>query len=185
MLPSLLTTGFNGAGLLPHDVESSVPELLNSWLVTGAGLAIPDWAPALRRQLVENLGVVVEKFRQAGGVREIWINGSFVENAPAPGDIDGYFVLEDVREWRSRAFQERLALYDEPGVWSWAPADRRRCRSPEGKPPFWCRYHVELYPDLGRPSDIEDQHGTLLGYPDAFRQHTATYERKGIVRLTF
>ncbi len=182
-MPSLLETSFNGNGVLPYDVQASPDELIASWLVTGTGLTVPNWAPAWRKTLAENLKIVAELFVKAGGVREIWVDGSFVEDNPAPGDIDGYFVLDDPKEWRNRAFVTRLAQLDKPGTWSWKPADRRKCRSSEQKPPFWCEYRVELYPDTGLPSDIIGEHGSFLTYPQAFRQRADTFETKGIIRL--
>lgn len=182
MLRDLSTVSFTGAGLLPHDVQTTLEDLEASWLVSGVGVPLDDWSVDLRRDLVQNLRRVVELFEAAGGVDELWINGSFVEQNPAPGDIDGYFTLLDPKEWRSRAFQQRLELRD-PGIWTWKEQDRRQCWSPERKPPFWCKYRVELYPDLGRPSDIQAADGTFLLYRDAFRQQTRTSERKGIVKL--
>lgn len=180
-MQSLLKAQFNAIGVLGADVEATVDELEQSWLVSGAGLGIRDWDSNGRGLLARNLRIVTDQFLQAGGVREIWINGSFVEDNPSPGDIDGYFLLDDNHDWYSRNFQHRLAEID--GAWSWASEHRRRCKSPEKKPPFWCRYKVELYPDLGISSDILGPEGTPLTYADAFRQRTSTFEPKGIIRL--
>lgn len=174
---------FNERGVLPSDVEATLDEIQKSYLVTGQGLRLEGWDVAQRLFLVQNLRIVVDKFRQAGGVRDIFIDGSFVEDKLSPGDIDGYFVLEDRRDWATGAFQQRLAALDAPGIWSWSRDHRRRCQSAEKKLPFWCRYRVELYPDLGLPSDILGPDGRPLRYPEAFRQRTDTMEPKGILRL--
>ena len=51
------------------------------------------------------------------------------------------------------------------------------------KPPFWGRYRVDIYPDLGRPSGIFDANASPMTFAEAFRQQRVTYRRKGIVRL--
>lgn len=181
----MIPQAFGPTGVLLTDVTATLDEIRESMLVTGAGLRASEWHVQQRLELVNNLQIVVEKFKQAGGVAEIYVDGSFVEEKDSPSDIDGYFILTDDRDWISGAFQKRIALLDEPGVWSWDKNDRRRCQSFVEKPPFWCRYRVELYPDLGLPSDIMGPDGRFLPYSEAFRQRTDTMEPKGIIRLQF
>jgi hypothetical protein len=176
---------FNQYGVLPDDVDATLDEIENSFLVTGAGLDLPDWAAQSRKSLVDNLRTVVTIFRDVGGVKDIFVNGSFVTERESPSDIDGYFTLVDVTEWRSGEFQRRLNERD-PSVtpiWTWRKEDRVSCFTPSKRPPYWCRYFVDLQPDLGLRSDILGPDGTFLTIPDAFRQVTETRTRKGIIRL--
>jgi len=48
---------------------------------------------------------------------------------------------------------------------------------------MWHRYRVELYPDIGLPTDILDQHGNRLTFPAAFRKTRGDGRPKGIVKV--
>src|ERR1041384_5574189 len=54
---------------------------------------LPNWDVIWRRQLVDNLGILVRQLWQVG-IREIFADGSFVEDKEHPNDIDGYFVCQ-------------------------------------------------------------------------------------------
>lgn len=112
-------------------------------LVVGPeGVAVPEgWDAAWRAELVENLAVLVGQLWQAG-IDRIFIDGSFVEDKPRPGDIDGYFEcsLHDFVAGRLVATLNALAG---ERIWDW----ETRWPDPNSAKdqlPMWHRYHVEL-----------------------------------------
>src|SRR5690349_21143163 len=111
---------FTDDGLLPAgDFVLTLDELFRSSLVTGW----PDadaWDTAWRRRLVENLSIMADHLWRVG-VREIFIDGSFVEDKPHPNDIDGYFVC-DAAALYSGALEASLQELD--SIWTWDPASR-------------------------------------------------------------
>ena len=112
------------------------------------------------------------------GVRDIFIDGSFVEDKPQPNDIDGYFVC--AREFYiSGALEGQLQSLD--SVWTW-DANRRYPSAGGAKRqlPMWHRYHVELFPHVGQFTGIRDAFGNEMLFPSALRQ-TRNFEPKGIV----
>jgi hypothetical protein len=71
---------FNADGLLPPgDYELTLNELRSSPLVVGPSTGRPTWDASWRGHVVDNLEVLVGQLRQVG-VREIYIDGSFVED---------------------------------------------------------------------------------------------------------
>ena len=153
-----------------------------SHLVTGDGVGSATWDAAWRAELVDRVTQVFDLFSGAGGVVEFWIDGSFVEAVDHPDDIDAYFTLQDPREWLT--LPDRLNKLEGEEIWTWDPSKRRKYSgSLYPKPPFWGRYRVDVYPDLGRPSGVFDSNGNPLTFAEAFRQQRLTYRRKGIVRL--
>ena len=100
-----------------------------------------------RASLVENLAVLVAQLRNVG-VREVFADGSFVEDKDHPNDIDGYFVC-DLQRLASGNLQRELNLIDPHKVWTWDPTERRPFRGyPKKQLPMWHQYRVELYPPL-------------------------------------
>jgi len=173
---------FDEDGLLPHDSEATPEELRISHLVTGEGVGSPTWDTVWRGELVDRVVRVFELFSRAGGLTEFWLDGSFVEAVDRPGDIDVYFTLQTPREWLT--LPDRLKALEGKDIWSWAPARRRTFPgSIHPEPPFWGRYYVDIYPDLGRGSGIFDEAGNPMTFPEAFRKQRITYRQKGIVRL--
>jgi hypothetical protein len=80
---------FDSDGLLPPgDYELSFDELRESTLVRGAGKQKNDstWDAAWREQLVGGLERLVRQLWQVG-IREIFADGSFVEDKDHPNDI--------------------------------------------------------------------------------------------------
>lgn len=175
---------FDARGLLPNDCEATLDELEESFLVTGGGVGSPGWNTSWRSYLARNLRVVAQTFWQAGGVGEIWIDGSFVEARDHPGDIDCLFTLDDIRDWATGAFQARLNEIEGEDLWDWSNARRRLYPGATiPKPPFWGKYRIEAFPEFGRFCGITGPAGELLTFSQAFRQQRGTFERKGIVRL--
>lgn len=150
--------------------------------MTGEGVGSPNWDAAWREELVDGVTRVFELFSSAGGVTEFWLDGSFVEVVDRPSDIDVYFTLQDSREWLT--LPDRLNGLEGEDIWIWDAAKRGMYPgSIHPKPPFWGRYRVDIYPDLGRPSGIFDENGNPMTFAEAIRQQRVTYRRKGIVRL--
>jgi hypothetical protein len=87
---------FNEDGLLPRgDYEMSLEELKDSMLVEGPEEGYPNWDSGSRMKLVENLEVMVGQLQRVG-IREIFVDGSFVEDKDHPNDIGGYFECDVV-----------------------------------------------------------------------------------------
>jgi hypothetical protein len=78
------------------DYELTLDELRASSLVTGNGVHSTTWDSPWRASLLENLAVLVGQLRQVG-IRDIFVDGSFVEDKDHPNDIDGYFVCDLMR----------------------------------------------------------------------------------------
>jgi hypothetical protein len=170
---------FNDEGLLPAgDYALTLDELLLSPLVHGW----PDcsaWDAAWREQLVKNLAVMVNHLWRIG-IRDIFIDGSFVENKPHPNDIDGYFVCEAAALYGGE-LEARLQALDP--VWTWDPARRYSLFGGDKRQlPMWHRYRVELFPHVGQWTGIVDQFGNELTFPSAFRQ-SRSFKPKGILKI--
>jgi hypothetical protein len=166
-------------GLLPSgDYSLTIVELAASELVLGwQGGRV--WDAPWRAQLVANLAIMFDHLWRVG-VRDVFINGSFVENKPHPNDIDGYFVCD--RDFcLSGELERQLQAID--SVWTWDPASRYP--PPTGgkrQLPMWHKYRVELFPHIGQFTGIVDQFGYELEFPSAFRQ-SRSFLPKGIVKL--
>ena len=180
MLPLPL---FDDDGLLPAgDYELSLDELRVSALVSGNGASSATWDARWRTRLVENLATLVRQLWQVG-VREIFADGSFVEDKDHPNDIDGYFVC-DLTTFASGELQRQLNLLDPHKVWTWDPAERRAFRGyPKKQLPMWHQYRVELYPHYGQFSEIRDSFGNELEFPSAFRLSRRDGKPRGIVKI--
>ena len=174
---------FDKGGLLqPGDYEVTFNELRSSVFVSGPQTPIAGWHADWRTYLVDQAELLVQQLWQIG-VKEIFLNGSFVEDKPHPNDIDGYFVC-DVREFASGEIQRKLNALDPHSVWTWNPALRRPYRGYAKKQlPMWHLYRVELYPHFGQTAGIRDRHGHELTFPSAFRLRRFTEEEKGIVKI--
>ena len=106
---------FDSDGLLPPgDYELSFDELRLSELVRGGGKQNTDstWDAAWREQLVGGLEILARQLWQVG-IREIFADGSFVEDKDHPNDIDGYFVC-DLKSLASGALAQQLNRLDCP-----------------------------------------------------------------------
>jgi hypothetical protein len=104
---------FDADGLLPpNDYELSLDELRQSILVSGPGdpIAYPSWDNPWRERLVNNLEILTRQLWQVG-IREIFADGSFVEDKEHPNDIDGYFEC-DLKELMTGELERKLNLHD-------------------------------------------------------------------------
>ena len=177
-----LLPAFTADGLLPPgDYPLSLAQLQASMLVHGPGG--PTWDSAWRAKLVENLAILVQQL-WAVGIKDIWIDGSFVEAKDHPNDIDGYFVC-DLAYLASGRLQQALNALDPQQVWTWDPETRRPYRGyPKLQLPMWHVYRVELYPHVGQLCGIRDRYGHELEFPSAFRQARPHGKPKGIITIT-
>lgn len=100
---------FDPLGLLPPgDYELTFEELRRSSLVVGPGNGDTTWDATWRESLVGNLEVMTRQLWQVG-VRDVFADGSFVEEKDHPNDIDGYFVTSSSFHLR---FVSRAAMAD-------------------------------------------------------------------------
>lgn len=181
---------FDADGLLaPVDYELSFDELRDSILVVGPRYDKhhPAWDRAWRDQLVKNLEVLTRQLWQVG-IREIFADGSFVEDKDHPNDIDGYFVCE-LQPLATGDLSRRLNLIDPAKVWTWDPASRKPYRGyPKKQLPMWHQYRIELYPHvpgLGIGCGIFDKYGNELEFPSAFRQCRRNGKPRGIIKIKY
>src|SRR5215211_2196135 len=146
----------------------SLEELKGSMLVVGPEEGYPNWDSGWRMKLVENLGVMVAQLRRVG-IKEIFVDGSFVEDKDHPNDIDGYFECDPVQFVRGQL--QQLNQLDRHGIWTWNDASRRLDpNSMKYQLPMWHQYRVELFPHYGQLCGILDQFGNELEFPAAFRR---------------
>ena len=85
MIPS-----FQADGLLPpDDYEVSFEELRRSILTVGPGMGVDagSWDAPWRERLVDNFEVLTRQLWSVG-VRDVFADGSFVEDKDHPNDID-------------------------------------------------------------------------------------------------
>jgi hypothetical protein len=172
---------FTKDGVLPAgDYELSLEELKASLLVTGRGHDSSEWDSTWRLKLVENLAILVGQLTRVG-IKEIYINGSFVEDKDHPNDIDGYFTC-DAHDLPSLITE--LNKLDPNKVWDWNVANRRPYRNyPKPQLPMWHHYRVEFYPHYHQFSGIRDEHGQQQTFPAAFRRARRNGIPKGIVKI--
>jgi hypothetical protein len=120
------------------------------------------------------------------GIRDVFADGSFVEEKDHPNDIDGYFVCA-LAELASGELTRKLNLLDPYKIWTWDPRSRQAFRGyPKKQLPMWHRYRIELYPHVaGFSSGIRDVQGNELEFPSAFRQSRRDGRPRGIIKLRF
>lgn len=177
---------FNEMGLLPSgDYEVTLAELRDTILVQGPRNRIdyPTWDAGWRLWLVDHLQMMVDQLWMVG-VKDIYIDGSFVEDKDHPNDIDGYFVCE-LERLVTGELERALNLLDPQKVWTW-DHDMRRAYGgyPKAQLPMWHVYRVELYPHVaGFGCGITDENGFELEFPAAFRRSRRDGQPRGIVKL--
>jgi len=172
-------------GVLPAgDYELTFEQIRSSILVNGCGDADQaSWDRDWRSKLVSNLEIMVKQLWQVG-IKNIFIDGSFVEDKDHPNDIDGYFEC-DMRLLASGNLQKELNLLDENKIWTWDPHSRKSYPGyPKKQLPMWHKYRVEMYPHVaGHSSGIRDRFGNELEFPAAFRLSRRDDKPKGIIKI--
>lgn len=184
-----IPTAFNSNGVLdPGTYDATFSEIRNSILVLGDGPS-QTWDRAWRSQLVNNAEILVTQLNQVG-VKDIFLDGSFVEDKDHPNDIDGYFDphLSMMSPTDMAVFTKIISdlnNLDPNKVWTWDPSARQPCKGFAKKQlPMWMFYRVELYPHLDQGSGIKDTHGYDLKFPSAFRQSRHNFQPKGIIKIS-
>jgi hypothetical protein len=175
---------FTAKGVLPPgDYPMTLAELRDSFLVSGEGVGSPAWDVAWRRQLVDNLEIVVRQLFEVG-IERVFIDGSFVEKKDRPNDVDAYFECSAGRVVGGALARELNAL-DPHRVWTWHPSARHPDPATGSlRLPMWHQYHVDLFPHFpGLLSGILGPSGQPLPLPEGFRQQRLTFYPKGIVRI--
>jgi hypothetical protein len=121
MIPSSQPDG----PLPPGDYEVSFEELRESVLTVGpVGMAShQSWDCGWRERLVDNFEILVNQ-PWTVGVRDIYADGSFVEDKVHPNDIGGYFVCSH-RELARGDLAQQPNLLDPHKVWTWDPLSRK------------------------------------------------------------
>jgi hypothetical protein len=179
---------FNTDGVLdPGTHSATLAEVRASILVKGDGTS-RTWDSVWREVLVNNAEILINQLRTLG-VKDIFLDGSFVEYKDHPNDIDGYFDphLSMMNPADLQAFDQLVSdlnNLDPHKVWTWDPKSRISFRGMGKKQlPMWHRYRVELYPHMDQGTGIKDAHGNDLQFPSAFRQTRHNFTPKGIIKI--
>lgn len=179
---------FNEDGLLDVGTyEATLDDLRKSILIEGDGSSA-TWDRSWRLHLTHKLEILVRELWSVG-VKEVFIDGSFVENKDHPNDIDGYFdphlKMDEVSDIvKFEVLISKLNLLNPNKVWTWAPESRRPYKGyGKAQLPMWHFYRVELYPHLGQATGIKDQHGNEQTFPAAFRVSRNDFMPKGIIKI--
>ena len=186
-----IPAAFNMNGVLdPGTYEATFSDVRNSILVDGDGSS-PTWDTDWRGKLVDSAEVLVSQLFKVG-VKDVFLDGSFVENKDHPNDIDGYFdphlsMMSPADMVQFTKVVSDLNNLDPYKVWTWDPNSRQHCKGFAKKQlPMWIKYRVELYPHLSDApgSGIKDAQGNDLKFPSAFRQSRHNFQPKGIIRIS-
>lgn len=184
-----IPTKFNNDNVLdPGTYKATFGQLRSSLLVVGDGTST-TWDSAWRLKLIDNLEVLANQLWSVG-YREVFLDGSFVENKDRPNDIDGYFdaKITSINPIVMQDFQRNISTLnslDPHCCWTWEASSRKFDQATgKGQLPMWHFYRIELYPHIeGMFSGITDKQGNNLKFPSAFRQSRRNYIPKGIVEL--
>ncbi len=180
VLPSFTADGV----LPPGDYPLTLQELGDSMLVSGPMRARPHgaWDATWRRRLVANLAALTRQLETVG-VKEVFVDGSFVEDKDHPNDIDGYFEC-DASDLASGRLERELNRVDPRQCWTWQPDARRTYRGYRKRQlPMWHAYRVELYPHCPGLIAGIDEFGNALEFPAWFRRRRTDGSLKGIVKV--
>lgn len=128
---------------------------------------------------MDNLEILVKQLWEVG-IKEIFCDGSFVEEKDHPGDIDGYFCCEK-RSFATGEIQRNLNSLNSHQCWTWQP--EQDPASGKLKLPMWIIYHIEFFPDFGQPTGIKDEFGNNQIFPAAFRKSRNSFKPKGILKI--
>ncbi len=179
---------FNSSGLLdPGTYEATFSQVESSVLVQGDGNS-EFWDSPWRKELLGRAKVLVEQLWSVG-IKDIFLDGLFVEDKDHPNDIDGYFDpklsmydKDDMDKFEK--IISNLNSLDPHKVWDWDPRSRKPYRGyPKKQLPMWHFYRVEFYPHLKQETGIKDENGHDLQFPSAFRQSRTGFKPKGILKI--
>ena len=179
---------FNSDGILdPGTYEVTFSQVEASVLVQGDGNS-ESWDSQWRQELLQRAKVLVEQLWSVG-IKDIFLDGSFVEDKDHPNDIDGYFdphcsmhSREDMEKFEK--IVSDLNSLDPHKVWDWSPHSRKPYKGySKGQLPMWHFYRTEFYPHLGQGTNIQDEYGNDQTFPSAFRQSRTGFKQKGIIKI--
>ena len=158
----------------PGDYELTFEELRRSSLVVGPGNGDSTWDAIWRESLVGNLEVMTRQLWQVG-VREVFVDGSSVEEKDHPNDIDGYFVCS-LTDLSSGELTRKLNLLDPFKIWTWDPRSRQAFRGyPKKQLPMWhtaiASSCIRMWQDFRAVSAI--RRGTSSSFHRPFASHAA------------
>ncbi len=179
---------FNTGGVLdPGTYSANFAAIRASILVLGDGTS-PTWDKNWRMELVRRAEILVNQLFQVG-VKDVFLDGSFVEDKDHPNDIDGYFdphlsMFSGTDMAKFQTMISQLNSLDPHKIWTWDPASRKVYPGfSKGQLPMWWFYRVELFPHLGQGAGIKDKYGHDLNFPSAFRQSRHNFTPKGIIQV--
>jgi hypothetical protein len=177
--PLKLGGGFTDTLFRWQTVQGEVKRREQAW-VTHNDYVLP-------RQLLDNAEILTKEL-WAVGIKNVYLDGSFVEDKDRPNDIDGYFetglTLTGPDLHKFAAVVQLLNLKNKHKIWNWNPNSRVSVAGFAKKQlPMWAHYRVELYPHLQQSTGIKDAQGNDLMFPSAFRQCRASGIPKGIIKV--
>lgn len=179
--------------LPPGDHELTFSQLRESILVHGEPW-ITGWNEAWRRQLVDNLELLVRQLWQVG-VFNIYLDGSFCSTKPEPADIDAYYDLplpEEVLQMKEGkekfesvllyilALSEQLNQFNEIPIWNiWdkMQIDEMGYKRTE----MWMHYRCDIFPHCWGMY-AGDVNGRKVKFDEFFRKDKYGIE-KGVIKL--
>ena len=163
---------FNSNGVLePGTYPANFADIRVSILVLGDGTS-PTWDKDWRLELVRRAEILVKQLFQVG-IKDVFLDGSFVEDKDHPNDIDGYFdphlSMLDLADFvKFQALVSQLNNLDPHKVWTWDPDSRKVYPGfSKGQLPMWWFYRVELYPHMNQGTGIKDKQGNDMKFPSA------------------
>jgi hypothetical protein len=183
----LIPKEFNSHGVLKSGTyEASFEDIRSSILVRGSGQ--DNWDHEWRLFLTNQAEKLVKQLWKVG-IRDVYLDGSFVEDKTHPNDIDGYFDpgLSQLNRNDMMRFQEMISelnRLDPWQCWNWDPQSRQKVFGFQKKQlPMWVKYRVELFPHLDQGTGIKDEQGNEMTFPSAFRHTRFGFKPKGIIKV--
>lgn len=181
-----IPSNFINGALAPGTYEATFNQLRQSILVQGVD-NLGTWDSGWRAKLLGQAEILTKEL-WAVGIKDVFLDGSFVEDKDRPNDIDGYFdtglsmTPGDLDSFSQLV--QKLNLNSPNKIWDWNPQSRVAVAGFAKKQlPMWVHHRVELYPHLQQSSGIQDKYGNDLEFPSAFRQCRGSGNAKGIVKL--
>lgn len=180
------TSFTSNAVLASGTYDATFDQIRKSVLITGTGSS-PFWDAVWRNQLLDNAEILTKEL-WAVGIKNVYLDGSFVEDKDCPNDIDGYFetgltlTRPDLHKFATVV--QSLNLKNKHKIWNWNPNSRISVAGfAKRQLPVWVYYRVELYPYMQQTTGIKDAQGNDLTFPSAFRQCRASGIPKGIIKV--
>jgi len=175
LLPNFTSDPPPNAVLPPGDYTLTLAELRQSMLVVGPRPLVPGWDASWRRDLIDRLAVRVANLKLIG-ITELFLAGSFVQNNPVPGDIDGYYMVDPamwlrVQRPRLMTVDPLLATMFDKNTWVYSP------EKGEPRPQLWHVARLELFYVLNTPANK---------FPGAIPQYFRRSRQdkpKGLIRI--